>query len=87
MTHKNLLKLVGYSQSKEDNLCGDFNKLTAYVEFYFHDLEKELDRRFPKKVRITRIIDYIIDQINNNKKHLVLIKCFFHYSNSVLPKK
>ncbi|KRX04683.1 Protein kinase-like domain [Pseudocohnilembus persalinus] len=43
--HKNVLKLIGFTQSSENQLCGDFSKITGYYEYYSHNLERELDRR------------------------------------------
>ncbi|KAL4434696.1 hypothetical protein ABPG74_017116 [Tetrahymena malaccensis] len=45
LKHRNILMLYYAHEANEDNICGDFNKITIYFEYYFHDLEKELNRR------------------------------------------
>lgn len=60
MKHKNLINLVHFSDSSEDNLCGDFNKITLYHDYYMLDLEKELSRRKENNVKILKNIKSVI---------------------------
>ena len=39
LKHKNILQLYMATEASDDTLCGDFNKITLYFEYYFHDFE------------------------------------------------
>lgn len=52
LNHKNIINLIHYTDSDQNSICGDFNKLTIYFEYFFHDLEKEINRRRDKAVNI-----------------------------------
>ena len=48
MNHKSLAKIVGYSASANQNMCGSTNALNIYSEWFEHDLELEILERIPK---------------------------------------
>jgi len=63
--HPNLLRLLGFHQSGEENFCGDLNKLTTYFEYFDHDLDKETDTRgltdsFMKEPELWYLMDSIV---------------------------
>lgn len=71
LKHRNILMLYYSQEANEDNICGDFNKITIYFEYYFHDLEKELVRR--------RENGYVrmVKTFNNIKMTIIMLKKSF----------
>ncbi|CAD8180357.1 unnamed protein product [Paramecium pentaurelia] len=43
--HQNLVKLLGYHSNSQNQWCGDFSKITVYLEFFDYTLEKSIDTR------------------------------------------
>ncbi|CAD8076863.1 unnamed protein product [Paramecium primaurelia] len=45
LQHQNLVKLLGYHSNSQNQWCGDFSKITVYLEFFDYTLEKSIDTR------------------------------------------
>ncbi|CAK74033.1 unnamed protein product (macronuclear) [Paramecium tetraurelia] len=43
--HQNLVKLLGYHSNSQNQWCGDFSKITVYLEFFDYTLEKSIETR------------------------------------------
>ncbi|EAR95135.1 protein kinase (macronuclear) [Tetrahymena thermophila SB210] len=76
INHPNVLKMIGFNQHSETQICGDFSKINCYYEYYSLNLEKELEKRFPEQKYFTEPeIWYLIDSIVN--------ACSFFESNKI----
>lgn len=50
LRHEHLLKNIGYTRREEENICSGKDIFTIFVEWYDHDLDKEIAERSAKKV-------------------------------------
>lgn len=48
MSHNNLAKVVGYTKSEDETLCGSSHQLSIYNEYYESDLDLEIKDRKPQ---------------------------------------
>ena len=48
--------MFAVTESSQEMLCGNMNKLNIYFEYYFHNLEVEIKERAKRKVNIFVII-------------------------------
>jgi hypothetical protein len=43
------VRLLGYHQNASNQICGDFTKVSIYLEYFENSLEKEIERRIEVK--------------------------------------
>ncbi|KAL4494442.1 hypothetical protein ABPG72_019852 [Tetrahymena utriculariae] len=76
INHPNVLKMIGFNQHSETQICGDFSKINCYYEYYSLNLEKELEKRYPEQKYFSEPeIWYLIDSMVN--------ACSFFESNKI----
>ncbi|KAL4470486.1 hypothetical protein ABPG74_012097 [Tetrahymena malaccensis] len=76
INHPNVLKMIGFNQHSESQICGDFSKINCYYEYYSLNLEKELEKRLPEQKYFSEPeIWYLIDSMVN--------ACSFFESNKI----